>query len=79
MAALSILGTNLFTDDMVPLTHGTGGTSVGNPGAGGSSTAPTIVDVTNRPITTADRAGAGILTLVVIVGVIGGAWWINIE
>jgi hypothetical protein len=79
MAALSILGTNLFTDAMVPLSHDTGGKSVGDPGAGGSSTEPTIVDVTNRPITTADRAGAGILTLVVIVGVIGGAWWINIE
>jgi mannan endo-1,6-alpha-mannosidase len=79
MAALSILGTNLLTDAMVPLTNSTGGTSVSDPGAGGGSSTPTEADVTNRPITTADRVGAGILTLLALVGVIGGAWWINIE
>jgi mannan endo-1,6-alpha-mannosidase len=79
MAALSIIGTNLLTDAMVPLTNRTGGTSASNPSAGGSSTTNTQSDVTAKPITTSDRVGAGILTFLIIVGVIGGAWWINVE
>jgi mannan endo-1,6-alpha-mannosidase len=78
MAALSVIGTNLMTSAMVPLTNSTGGTSVSNPSAG-SSSPNTQPDEVTTPITTSDKAGAGILTLLVIVGVIGGAWWINIE
>lgn len=79
MAALSILGTNLLTDAMMPLTNNTGGTSVSNPGAGSASTINPQSDATVKAVTTSDRAGAGILTLLIIVGVIGGAWWINVE
>jgi mannan endo-1,6-alpha-mannosidase len=78
MSALSVIGTNLLTSDMVPLTKSTGGTSVSDPSAG--TTSPnTQSDAPMKPITTSDRAGAGILTLLIIVGVIGGAWWINVE
>ena len=77
MAALSILGTNLMTSSMVPLTNTTGGTSVSNPNAG-SATSNNQTENAAKPITTTDRAGAGILTFLVIVSVIGGAWWINV-
>jgi mannan endo-1,6-alpha-mannosidase len=78
MAALSVIGTNLLTPAMVPLTKNTGGTSVSDPNAG--TTSPnTEPDMTTTPITTSDKAGAGILTFLIIVGVIGGAWWINVE
>jgi len=76
MAALSVIGTNLLSPAMVPLTNSTGGTSASNPSAGSSST-DTQPNVVEKPITTADKAGAGILTFLVIVAVIGGAWWIN--
>ena len=78
MAALSVIGTNLLTSAMVPLTKGTGGNSVSNPEAGTESP-NTQPGATVKPITTSDRAGAGILTFLIIVGVIGGAWWINVE
>jgi len=78
MAALSVIGTNLLTPDMAPLTKSTGGTSASDPEAG--TTSPnTQPDAPTTPITTSDRAGAGILTFLIIVGVIGGAWWINVE
>ena len=79
MAALSVIGTNLLTPAMVPLTNTTGGTSVSNPSAGSSTTNSTQPDQVTKPITTGDKAGAGILTFLVIVGVVGGAWWINVE
>ena len=78
MSALSVIGTNLLTPAMLPLTQHTGGNSVSDPNAGTES--PNAQpDVTTKPITTSDRAGAGILTFLIIVGVIGGAWWINVE
>ena len=74
MSALSVLGTTQIQGNMAPVTKDTGGTSKGNPAAGsGTSSSPTGVV---KPITTADKAGAGILTLLVICGVIGGSLWI---
>lgn len=74
MTALSVLGANLITDKMVPLTANDGGKSKSDPNAG--ATAPTFPHENAKEITTADRAGAGILTVLVIVGVVGGAWWL---
>ena len=74
MTALSVIGANLITAEMAPLTITSGGNSKGNPGAGsGTTTAP---DQERKPITTSDRAGAGILTFLVAVGVMGGSYWI---
>jgi len=72
LAALEVVQSNLIMDVVGPVSNSTGGTSKGNPGAGGNSgTTPiTFSDVTN-----ADRAGAGILTTIVLVSMIGGAWW----
>ena len=75
MSALSVMGANLITANMAPVTKNTGGTSKGNPAAGGdTSTQP---GQTLSVITTSDKAGAGILTLIVSVGVMYGAFWIN--
>ena len=74
MTALSVVGANLITDDMVPLTAEKGGKSKSDPNAG--ATAPTFPHENSKDITTADRAGAGILTVLVIIGVVAGAWWL---
>jgi mannan endo-1,6-alpha-mannosidase len=56
-----------------PLTNLTGGTSEGDPGAGGSlSFTPD-----HKSITTADKAGAGILTSVFLAGIIMTFAWMS--
>jgi mannan endo-1,6-alpha-mannosidase len=50
-----------------PVTNLTGGTSIGNPAGGGEDAPERIL----KPITTADRAGAGILTTIGLIGIIG--------
>lgn len=76
MCALSIIGANLITPSMAPVTATSGGSSKGNAGAGNNPTmAPGSTFATNT-ITTADRAGAGILTVLGVFGVMGGCWWL---
>lgn len=53
------------------VTNTTGGTSVGNSNAGTGSSA-TAAGTVITPATTADKAGAGILTALVLSGVLGG-------
>lgn len=74
MAALSVMGSNLMTESMRPLTLRTGATSKSNPNAG--SDAPSNPTANRKPITTADRAGAGILTILMVVIVVGGSAWL---
>ncbi|KAG6076254.1 hypothetical protein E4U15_005220 [Claviceps sp. LM218 group G6] len=57
-AVLSLLTEN----SDLPLTNSTGGTSKGNPNAGGKDNG----EKTTKPITMADRVGAGIITAVVL-------------
>lgn len=82
MSALSVVQ-NLLIDTVAPpvtgLPHG-GGTSVGNPSAGtGESDADELGNSEyTSPITTGDRAGAGILTALALILVIGGTWWMII-
>ncbi|KAG6112545.1 hypothetical protein E4U13_004264 [Claviceps humidiphila] len=57
-AVLSLLTENADP----PLTNSTGGTSKGNPNAGGKDNG----EKTTKPITMADRVGAGIITAVVL-------------
>ena len=56
-----------------PVTEESGGTSKGNPNAGSRSS---ISRGNDRPITVSDKAGAGILTLVVVASVCGVLGWI---
>lgn len=74
MSALSVIGSNLMTADMAPLTSSTGGSSKSNPDAG-TGTTETTVGFTYK-ITTKDKAGAGILTILVVAGIVGGSVWI---
>lgn len=75
MAALAVVQSNLASKAQQPLSNGTGGTSVGDPNAGLNSDSG---DPTNtRPATGGDKAGAGILTAIVISAVIGGLVWVS--
>lgn len=74
MNALSVVQSNLALTVPGPVTANTGGISRGDPSAGtGPHMGPTGLDTS--PITTADKAGAGILTAIVIIMFVGGAWW----
>lgn len=70
MSALSIIQSNLVTGVRGLVTNSTGGTSKGDStaGTGGTNSDGSVSSV----ITNGDRAGAGILTAVVLVGFLGG-------
>ncbi|KAI1090064.1 glycoside hydrolase family 76 protein [Rostrohypoxylon terebratum] len=73
MAALEVVLANMIEQAEAPVTNGTGGTSAGNPSAGGSDEGR--VDANGRlygPIATGDRAGAAICTIVILLALIAG-------
>lgn len=73
LSAMEVFQTNLLTKVDGPVTNSTGGTSKGNPAAGtGGSTQPGLP---KGAITNKDRVGAGFLTTLVLISVIGAAWW----
>ena len=73
MSALAAISANLITLDnlFAPLTLNTGATSKGDPSAGTGTDSSVL-----RPITTGDRAGAGILTFLMICFVLAGTYWL---
>lgn len=74
MSALEVVASNLIAKVDPPVTTVTGGTSKGDPSAGtGAKTGPT--GMAKSSITRGDKAGAGLLTALVLVGVVGGVWW----
>ncbi|KAK4695278.1 hypothetical protein P7C71_g2446, partial [Lecanoromycetidae sp. Uapishka_2] len=76
MSALEIIQANLIDTVQVPVTNKTGGISQGNAAAGGNSNgASSNPALDTNAITSKDKAGAGILTTLVLIAVIGGAWW----
>lgn len=75
MAALEVIQANLITRVAPPVSNGHGGTSKGNPSAGGDPQPP-MPEALSFPITTADRAGAGILTVLVMVSIGGSCGWL---
>jgi mannan endo-1,6-alpha-mannosidase len=56
-----------------PAKASTGGTSKGDPSAGTGGTSDPRYPP--RPISRKDRIGAGIMTVLAIIGVMGGVWW----
>lgn len=74
MAALSVMGTLLNRPGLIPLSLRTGAVSKSDPNAG--STAPSDPAAARSPITTADKAGAGILTVIIAAITMGGAFWL---
>lgn len=76
MSALSVIQANLIADAPGPVSEKKGGTSKGDPSAGSSRPGGSKDPAAPRTmITGKDRAGAGILTTLVLIGVIGGCWW----
>lgn len=74
MAALSIIGSTLNRQSIAPLSQNTGATSKSNPTAGQNAAKDTTTE--HGPITTADKAGAAILTILTVALVVGGAVWL---
>jgi len=77
MSVLEVIQSNLITQAPGPVTVDTGGTSKGNPSAGSTSDIGPQ-DLVKNDITTAGRAGATVLTVLVSFIVIGGAWWLAV-
>jgi mannan endo-1,6-alpha-mannosidase len=76
MNALSAVMYNLVQKATAPVTQNSGGTSKGDPSAGSGGTKdPTVL----KPLTTADKAGAGIITFLFIAGAIGGTVFMLLE
>ena len=70
MNALAAVMSMLADQVKAPVTADTGGTSKGDPGATGRE------QVKEREITGGDRVGAGILTVLIGLGVMGGCAWV---
>jgi len=77
LSALAVIQSNLiFVGDVSPpVTNSTGGTSKGNPNAGNGDGSGTGSPTAKKPVTTGDRAGAAILTALVLLAVLGASWW----
>lgn len=71
MNVLAALSSLLIMDAPAAVTNSTGGTSAGDPNAGANRQ----MFNEEKPITTGDRAGAGILTVVAIVLASVSLWW----
>jgi mannan endo-1,6-alpha-mannosidase len=75
MNVLGAISSLLIGQSKPPVTNTTGGTSQGDPNAGSKSD-----DFLNHqtPITTGDKAGAGILTLLVLASAAGTFGWMSL-
>ena len=75
MSALEAIQSNLIGSAAAPVTHDTGGITSGDPSAGTGGDTSVATTEHWGAITTASRAGAGILTVVFVVGWLGAIWW----
>lgn len=72
MSALEVIQSNLIQKVSGPVGNKTGGTSQGDPSAG-SGTSTDTVRAPNA-VTMKDKAGAGVLTAVVLIMLLGGGY-----
>ncbi|KAL2005198.1 hypothetical protein VTN00DRAFT_3048 [Thermoascus crustaceus] len=79
MSALEVFQSNLITKVAPPVTNSTGGTSQGDNSAGTGSKGDPQPKVYTDTITTADRAGAGILTGLMLITIVGSTGWMMYE
>ena len=76
MSALEVIQSQMIQPAQAPVTASTGGTSKGDPNAGTSGDyASDGAPKEWGEITTASKAGAGILTGVVLIAWLGMVWW----
>ncbi|KAI1854217.1 hypothetical protein JX266_001358 [Neoarthrinium moseri] len=75
MAAAEVVLANMIQDAEAPVTGSTGGTSVGDPAGGGSDIGRTdpLGGIVFAPVTTGDRAGAVICTIIFCCGLVVAA------
>lgn len=66
LSVMEVLQSNLVATAVPPLTASTGGTSKGDPSAGSDDTLTKQELLQTEPSTVGDRAGAGILTAIVL-------------
>lgn len=79
MSALSAMNALLIQQARAPVTANTGGISKGDPNAGTSGDTGVIgVPPSQQPVTTADKAGAGVLTAFMIVVTLCMAYWMAV-
>ncbi|KAM5447737.1 putative mannan endo-1,6-alpha-mannosidase [Microsporum audouinii] len=76
MAAMEVFQSNLIRKAVPPVTNSTGGISQGGPGSSGKG--KNTGSRALRSINTADRAGAGILTILLLFAISGVTYWIII-
>lgn len=74
MSALEVIQNTLIHTKQGPLTERTGATSKGDADAGTSETSASLIS-NHLTITGKDRAGAGILTTVCVILLLGVGWW----
>ena len=75
MSALEIIMARLINNVPGPVTHSTGGISTGDPNAGSGQSDDPGNPLVTSPVTTGEKAGAGFLTAIILIGILGGAWW----
>ncbi|KAG6094992.1 hypothetical protein E4U31_006060 [Claviceps sp. LM219 group G6] len=73
MNVLAAVSSLLIDETGPPVTNGTGGTSEGNPNAGGKDNG----ERPPKPITMADKAGAGFVTFLMLGGAVGTFVWMS--
>lgn len=72
MSAVEIFQVNLIDKVPGPVTQKKGGISEGDPSAG-TGTQSTAIEFST--ITTGDKAGAGLVTSIILLCMFGGVWW----
>lgn len=75
MNVLAAVSSLLIGQAKAPVTNSTGGTSVGDFNAGSSSTS---INRNKDPITTGDKAGASIVTLILLSAAVGTFSWMSL-
>ncbi|KAK0727029.1 glycoside hydrolase [Lasiosphaeria miniovina] len=76
MNVLAAVSSLLIGQAKSPVTNGTGGTSKGDYNAGGQGDQFGVV---HAPVTTGDKAGASILTILILAGAAGTFGWMSID
>ncbi|PHH93011.1 hypothetical protein CDD83_2500 [Cordyceps sp. RAO-2017] len=80
MAAMEVTLSCMVKERAAPVTEHSGGTSKGSPGAGGDDIGREHpAGPSYRPITAADRAGAAVMTAIVLLGMLVGIFWVFLD
>lgn len=79
MAALEVTLACMIQDRPAPLTKDTGGTSKPNPGGGSADIGRTIPDLSFDPLPAGDKAGAAIITVLAVTGLLAFVIWIFLD